>query len=45
MFRSHASFSIEVLTALAVASTAAVVSHANLVIPSPASYLSSRSRS
>ena len=37
MFRSQASFSIEVFTALAVASAAPVVSHANLVIPSPTS--------
>ena len=45
MFRSQISFSIEVFTALAVASTAAVVSHASLVIPSPTSYIGTRSRS
>ena len=45
MFRSHTSFSIEVFTTLAVASTAPVVNHANLVIPSPTSYISTRSRS
>jgi hypothetical protein len=45
MFRSHVSFSIEVFTALAVTSTAGVVSHCNLLIPSPMSYASSKSRS
>jgi hypothetical protein len=36
---------VRVSTALAVASTAGLVSHASLVIPSPASFTSSRSRS
>jgi hypothetical protein len=45
MFGSHISFSIEVFAALAVASASAVVSHASLVIPSPTSYISTRSRS
>ena len=45
MLRRKASLPTEVSTALAVASTAGLLSHASLVIPSPASLASSRSRS
>ncbi len=45
MPRSNSSFSIAAFTAVAVASTAGVVSHVSRVIPSPASCTSSRSRS
>ena len=45
MPRRNSSFSIAVFTAADVASTAGVVSHVSRVIPSPASWASSRSRS
>jgi len=45
MPRRNSSFSIAIFTAADVASTAGVVSHVSRVIPSPASWTSSRSRS